>query len=132
MDKNNLNISKVETFLNSILDNVVSKNTFFGYQPTKEMIDASWSDMVFIELPNGMTDHEAYGQGTALVWLYARPLSSGRKNVAQMSKLETKLNEAIKNANHPIYSISRRSTYTDYDASINWHCNAVEIIVKVF
>lgn len=127
-----MNISKVETFLNDILDNVVSQNTFFGYQPTKEMIDSSWSDMVFVEIPNGINDYEGYGQGTALVWLYARPLSSGRKNVAQMSKLETKLNEVIKNTSHPIYSISRRATYTDYDTNIDWHCNAVEIIVKVF
>lgn len=132
MDKDNMNISKVETFLNSILDNVVSQNTFFGYQPTREMIDSSWMDMVFVEIPNGINDYEGYGQGTALVWLYARPLSSGRKNVAQMSKLETNLNEAIKNASHPIYSVSRRATYTDYDANIDWHCNAVEIIVKVF
>ena len=132
MDKDNMNISKVETFLNSILDNVVSQNTFFGYQPTKEMIDSSWSDMVFVEIPNGINDYEGYGQGTALVWLYARPLSSGRKNVAQMSKLETKLNEVIKNTSHPIYSVSRRATYTDYDTNIDWHCNAVEIIVKVF
>lgn len=132
MDKDNMNISKVETFLNSILDNVVSQNTFFGYQPTKEMIDSSWSDMVFIEIPNGINDYEGYGQGTALVWLYARPLSSGRKNVAQMSKLETKLNEVIKNTSHPVYSVSRRATYTDYDTNINWHCNAVELIVKIF
>lgn len=132
MYKDNMNISKIETFLNGILDNVVSKNTFFGYPPEKESIDSSWQDFVFVEIPNGINDLEGYAKGTALVWLYARPQSSGRKNVAQMSKLETKLNEAIKNANHPIYSISRRSTYTDYDTSIDWHCNAVEIIVKVF
>lgn len=132
MYKDNMNISKVETFLNSILDNVVSKNTFFGYPPEKESIDSSWQDFVFVEIPNGINNLEGYAKGTALVWLYARPLSSGRKNVAKMSELETKLNEVIKNANHPIYSISRRSTYTDYDSSINWHCNAVEIIVKVF
>lgn len=131
MNKDNLNISKVETYLNSILDNVVSNNTFFGYLIDKQAIDASWQDMVLIEIPNGIQDYDGYGQGTVLVWLYSRPLSSGRKNVAKMSELEQKLNEAIANASSDAYSIRRRSTYTDYDTNINWHCNAVELIITV-
>lgn len=127
-----MNISKVETYLNSIFDNVISKNTFFGSMPEKETIESSWNDIVFVEMPNGIQDREAYGQGTALVWLYARPLANGSKNVKVMSVLETRLNEVIKNASSPIYSISRRATFTDYDTNINWHCNAVEIVVKVF
>lgn len=132
MNKDNMNISKVETYLNSIFDNVISKNTFFGSMPEKETIESSWNDIVFVEMPNGIQDREAYGQGTVLVWLYARPLANGSKNVKVMSVLETKLNEVIKNASSPIYSISRRATFTDYDTNINWHCNAVEIVVKVF
>lgn len=127
-----MNISKVETYLNSIFDNVISKNTFFGSMPEKETIESSWNDIVFVEMPNGIQDREAYGQGTVLVWLYARPLANGSKNVKVMSVLETKLNEVIKNASSPIYSISRRATFTNYDTNINWHCNAVEIVVKVF
>lgn len=127
-----MNISKVETYLNSIFDNVISKNTFFGSMPEKETIESSWNDIVFVEMPNGIQDREAYGQGTVLVWLYARPHANGAKNVKVMSALETKLNEVIKNASSPIYSISRRATFTDYDTNINWHCNAVEIVVKVF
>lgn len=122
----------VEDYLNRIFDNVVSKNTFFGALPEKETLDASWMDMVFIEIPNGIEDREAFGQGTVLVWLYARPLASGRKNVAKMNELEMRLNEVLASESDPIYSISRRSTYTDYDANIGWHCNAVELIVKVF
>lgn len=131
MNRDNMNISKVETYLNSILDNVVSSNTFFGYLPEKELIDQSWTDMVYVEIPNGIEDYDAYGQGTILVWLYARPLSSGRKNVAQMSQLERRLNEVISNAVSPYYTIARRSTYTDYDTEIKWHCNAVELIITV-
>lgn len=132
MDENKMNISMIEDYLNSIFDNVVSKNTFFGSMPEKGTIDTSWNDMVFIEIPNGIRDYDAYGQGTAIVWLYARPLSSGRKNVAKMNELETKLNEALAVASNPSYVLSRRATYTDYDTNINWHCNAVEIIVKVY
>ena len=121
----------VEDYLNRIFDNVVSKNTFFGALPEKQTIDASWTDMVFIEIPNGIEDREAFGQGTVLVWLYARPLASGRKNVAKMNELETNLNEAIQGAVSGRYSIARRSTYTDYDTNINWHCNAVELIITI-
>lgn len=132
MDANNLNISKIETYLNSILDNVVSKNTFFGYMPDASIVQSSnWSDICFVEFPNGIRDMDAYGQGTALVWLYARPLESGRKNVAKMSQLEQKLNEALESAQGDKYSIRRRLTYTDYDTEIKWHCNVIEIIITI-
>ena len=132
MNIDNLNISKIETYLNSIIDNTVSNNTFFGELITKETIQSDWTDMVVVEIPNGIEDRNAYGQGTVLVWLYAKPLSSGRKNVATMSKLETKLNEVIANSSNTSYSISRRMTYTDYNEEIDWHCNVVELIIKVF
>lgn len=127
-----MNISKVETFLNGVIDNKVSGNTFFGYMPDKSIIDASnWQDMVLVEIPNGIEDKDAFGQGTALVWLYARPLESGRKNVAKMSELEKKLNEAISGVSTKDYSIRRRSTYTSYDTNIKWHCNVVEILITI-
>lgn len=133
MNVNNLNISKIETYLNGILDNVVSNNTYFGYLPDASIVKSSdWQDMVMVEIPNGIRDMDAYGQGTILVWLYARPLESGRKNVAKMSELETKLNTVITNAKDKSYQISRRMTFTDYDTDIDWHCNVVEIILKVF
>lgn len=133
MNANNLNISKIETYLNGILDNVVSNNTYFGYLPDASIVKSSdWQDMVMVEIPNGIRDMDAYGQGTILVWLYARPLESGRKNVAKMSELETKLNTVIANAKDKNYQISRRMTFTDYDTDIDWHCNVVEIILKVF
>lgn len=132
MNKDNINISNVETYLNSIFDNVISANTFFGEMISQELIDAEWKDMVLVEIPNGINDFDAFGRGTVLVWLYARPLASGRKNVAVMSQLESRLNEVIANANDKNYVISRRLTYTDYDTDINWHCNVVEIILKVF
>lgn len=133
MNANNLNISKIETYLNGILDNVVSNNTYFGYLPDASIVKSSdWQDMVMVEIPNGIKDMDAYGQGTILVWLYARPLESGRKNVAKMSELETKLNAVITNAKDKSYQISRRMTFTDYNTDIDWHCNVVEIILKVF
>jgi hypothetical protein len=133
MNKDNINISKVETYLNSILDNVVSNNTFFGYRPDEAVIKSTdWQDMCVVEIPNGIHDYGAYGKGTVLVWLYARPLDSGRKNVSKMSQLETKLNEVIKEANDKTFHIDRRLTYTSYNKEIGWHCNVVELIIKVY
>ena len=132
MDANLLNISKIETYLNSIIDNVVSKNTFFGDIPEKATLNPSWEDMVFIEFPNGINDKNAYGEGVALVWLYVKPLASGRKNVKRMSEMEHTLNEVIASSSHPNYILTRLSTYTDFDTSIDWHCNAVEILVKIY
>ena len=133
MDANKMNISKIETYLNGILDNVVSNNTFFGYMPDASIVKSSdWQDMVMVEVPNGVRDMDAYGQGTILVWLYARPLESGRKNVAKMSVLEDRLNDVIANNKDKNYQISRRMTFTDYDTDIDWHCNVVELILKVF
>lgn len=133
MNKNNLNISKIETYLNSIIDNVVSNNTFFTALPEKETIDASdWKDMVLIDFPIGIKDLEAMGQGEVDIILYARPLESGRKNVAQMSVLETKLNEVIENARDKNYQLVKDDARSMYDTDINWHCNVITYILKVF
>jgi hypothetical protein len=97
----------------------------------KETIPDEWQDMVMIEMPEGIEDFDAFGQGVVLVWLYARPLSSGRKNVAKMSQLEKKLNTAIKTSIGSNYAIRRRGTYTDYDTDIKWHCNIVELLITI-
>ena len=133
MDSNKINISKIETFLNEKIDNVVSKNTFVGSKvPDKTAIPADWKDIVLIDIPNGVRDFEAYGQGTVLVSLFARPMESGRKNVAVLSKMEERLNEVIKSNTDKTYTLSRRLTYTGYDSDIDWHFNTIEVIIKVF
>lgn len=133
MDSNKINISKIETFLNEKIDNVVSKNTFVGSKvPDKTAIPADWKDMVLIDIPNGVRDFEAYGQGTVLVSLFARPMESGRKNVAVLSKMEESLNQVIKSNTDKTYTLSRRLTYTGYDSDIDWHFNTIEVIIKIF
>lgn len=133
MDSNKINISKIETFLNEKIDNVVSKNTFVGSKvPDKTAIPTDWKDIVLIDIPNGVRDFEAYGQGTVLVSLFARPMESGRKNVAVLSKMEESLNEVIKSNTDKTYTLSRRLTYTGYDSDIDWHFNTIEVIIKVF
>lgn len=132
MDKDKINISTVETFLNSLLYGTVSDNTFFGRTLDASVISASdWQDMVVVEIPNGISDRDAYGKGTALVWLYARPQASGRKNVEVMSRLEKKLNTVIKTASGNGYLVSKRLTYTSYNTEINWHCNVMELQLTI-
>lgn len=133
MHKDKLNISKIETYLNSILDNVVSKNTFFTTVPDVSVVKSSdWTDMVLVDLPVGIRDLEAYGRGEVDIVLYARPLESGKKNVAKMSELETKLNEAIANASSKEYQLIREDARSLYDTDIDWHCNVITFILKVF
>lgn len=130
MNKNNINISMIENYLFSILDNVVSNNTFVGTLPTT--IDAKWNDMVLIDCSNSVYDIDAMGKTTVLIWLYAKPNSIGTKNVATMAQLETKLNEVIQSANNQNYQINRRFTYQDFDNDRKWHCNIVELNLQIF
>lgn len=133
MNKDNLNISKIETYLNSILDGVVSENTFFTTYPSVSIVQSSdWQDMVLVDIPGGVKDMEAMGQGYIFIGLYARPFESGKKNVGKMAELEEKLNEVIANASNKNYMLSRNDTHSTYDEDIDWHCNVVELIIKVF
>lgn len=130
MNIDNLNISKIESYLYSIIDNKVSANTYAGTLP--DTIQSEWTDMCLIDLGAEIKDKDAYGVGAVLVWLYARPLANGAKNVAKMSELESKLNEVIEGANDSIYHINRRATYSDYDSERKWHCNIVELNLRIF
>ena len=67
------------------------------------------------------------GKGTVLIWLYAKPLSNGQKNVKLMDELELGLNKAISQADSKIYRINRGNVYCDYDSTRRWHCNIVEL-----
>lgn len=129
MVKKSINVSEIETYLHSIIDNVVSANTYAGTLP--DTIQSSWNDMCLIDVGNNISDFDAYGYGIVHILLYARPLQTGAKNVAVMSQLEERLNEVISNASHPNYAISRRTTYTDYDATRKWHCNIIALNLTI-
>ena len=132
MSKENLNISKIETYLNSIVDGVVSNNTYFTTLPDKSVIDSSdWSDIVLIDFPMGIKDFDAYGRGEVDIVLYARPFGSGKKNVPKMAELEEKLNEAISNAPITNYALRRDDVHSAYDTDIKWHCNVYTYIIQV-
>lgn len=130
MDKNKTNISKIETYLHGIFDGVVSEHTYVGTLP--DTIQSAWNDMCLIEIANGISDMDAYGRGSVLVWLYARPLTNGSKNVPLLSQLEQRLLKAVDEAKSDTYQISRRSMYQDYDTTRNWHCNIVTLNLSIY
>lgn len=130
MDKNLQNISKIESFFNQLLDGKVSENTFFTNLPIS--IDDSWKDMVLVDIPYSVSDRDAYGYGTVLIYIYVKPYSNGQKDVARMSELEQLLQKAIESASSDHYSITRGSCYADYDDTRNLHCNIYEIKLLIF
>lgn len=130
MDKNNMNISRIETYLHGIINKAVSAHTYAGTLP--DTIKASWNDMVLIDCANRVSDLGGYGESVVLVWLYARPFANGTKNVPLMEELETRLNDVIQaNSNNGTYGITRRNTYSDYDPDRKWHCNIVELNILI-
>lgn len=129
MNKNNLNISNIEVFLYSIIKDNVSANTYASTFP--DTINSSWNDMCLIDCSSAITDLDALGGGVILIWLYAKPLANGSKNVAKMQELEQRLNSVIENTYDKNYQIKRRNTYTDYDADRKWHCNIVELNIVI-
>jgi hypothetical protein len=130
MIKDIINISKIESYLHSIIDNNVSENTFVGTLPST--VQSSWNDMCLIDVGNIITDLNAYGRGVIHVLLYAKPLSDGSKNVAVMSKLEQALNEVIETQQSQTYQINRRTTYAEYDTERKWHCNIVALNILIY
>lgn len=129
MDKNNMNISNVEEYIYQLIRNKVSKHIFPSLPDT---IDSRWNDMCWIDCGNGFQDFDAFGKGTILIWLYAKPREDGSKNVTTMSKLEKNLNDAIAQSKSKIYQINRGKTYCDFDATRGWHCNIVELNILIF
>ena len=117
MNIEKLNISNIETYLHSIMNGIVSEHTYAGTLP--DTMQSEWNDMCLIDCGNKLYDLDAYGQGTILIWLYARPRSNGTKNVATMSQSNSE------------YVITRGHTYTDYDTTRQWHCNIVELNILI-
>ena len=126
----NFNISKIESYLYSILNGVVSDHTFVGTLP--DTIDDSWDDMCLIDCSNTVVDEDARATGIVFVSMYARPNHDGTKNVPKMSSLEVKLNEVIRAAYDKNYRISRAGTYADYDTNRNWHYNTAQLNILIF
>lgn len=130
MINDNLNISTIETYLDKIIKGKVSKNVFAGTLPNT--IDDTVKDLVLIDCGNAINDLDAYGKGTVNVYLYAHPTANGRKNVAQLSKMEKAMNAVLDGASDNRYALAQLYKATDYDSALNWHyiIVALNLIIK--
>lgn len=129
MDKNRINLSKIETFFDSILDGRVSENTFFAELPMA--FKEEWTEAVLVDCNSAIVDWDAYGRGTVRVWLYVPPMSSGAKNVKKFSQLEAKLNATIEESDDPVYRIERRGIWTGYDRERTLFFNVIEVSLTI-
>lgn len=128
MNKSNLNISNIENYLFTLFDNVVSNNTFIGTLPNT--IDSSWTDMVLIDLAF-VNDLYAYGRGIVNVFLYAKPIGNGIKNVKTLFEMESKLNDVINGCDGTNMMITKIDTDADYDDLVKWHFNVVRLNLTI-
>lgn len=126
----NMNISQVETYIDSLVNLTVSEHTFVGKLP--DTIASSWNDMLLIDCGNGVIDLDAYGSGTVLLFTYARPRSNGTKNVTKLKAMDEAVNRVLEaqDSSAPYY-LYRRKTYSDYDSARNWHCNIITLGITV-
>lgn len=130
MDKGKLNISNIENMLFVMFDNKVSDNTFIGTLP--DTIDASWSDMMLIDLGSSVSDLDAMGRCIVHIFLYAKPLSNGAKNVRVMSELEDRFNMVLENNVNKTYQISHAYDDSGYDKERRWHFNIKALNLLIF
>lgn len=127
---NNLNISSIETYLDKIIKGKVSKTVYAGTLPNA--ISDDTKDLVLIDCGNAINDLSSHGKGTLNIFLYAHPTANGRKNVAQLSKMEKAFATVLDTASDERYCLTQLYKTSDYDTALNWHYIVVglNIIVK--
>lgn len=126
---NNANTSMIENFLYKILKGKVSKEIYISTRPST--INEDLDDFVVVDCDLPIIDRGSQSIATVYIFLYARPLANGTKNVAKLAKMEQALNSVIDTCSDKAYSIVRHANGADYDSGINWHNNFVHLIVKV-
>lgn len=129
MTNDNLNISSIETYLDSIIKGKVSKNVFAGTLPNT--LEDTVKDLVLIDCGNTISDLDAYGKGTLNIFLYAKPTANGRKNVAQLSKMEKSFANVIDTAADERYTLTQLYKASDYDTALNWHYIVVALNIVI-
>lgn len=126
MNADKKNISRIEDYFHFLLQEM--DNVYFGTLPTPS---SEWETMVLVDCANAISDFDAFGNGTVLVYLYAKPIGE-KKNTAALNKLEEKLNERLKTYKSPDgYSSSIQWKEADYDETKRLHCVVVAINILI-
>lgn len=120
------NISKLEDYFFCLLEGM--DNVYFGTLPTPK---SEWETMVLVDCANTINDFDAYGNGTVLVYLYAKP-NGEVKNSAALGRLEEQLNQRLKTYKSPDgYSASIQWKESDYDDTKRLHYVVVAMNILI-
>lgn len=130
MNRENLNISNIETFLYGLISGEVSENTYVGTLP--DTTKSAWNDMVLIDMGTGISDLTAMGRGVINVFLYSKPRADGSKNVNVMSGLEQRLDEVVRSTRDENYCINVSYRDTGFDNARKWHYTIVALNLMIF
>ena len=126
---NRMSTSAMETFFDKLLRGVISDHIFFEELPVS--ISESWKDFIVVDCLNPFIDHDAYGKGTVLIYLYAKQNSFGTKNVKRLAEMEKKLNQAILDNDDPYYNVTRRGMYSNYNAVNDIYYNVIQLTIII-
>lgn len=118
-------VSRIEEFFDGLFRGTLTDNLFFGEIPTS--LKKDWKNLVVVDTGNPVLDHDAYAQGTVLVCLFCPPKAGGQKDFAEMARLEKTLNELIVNSKDEHYIISKRASYSSYDAVNDMFLNVFQV-----
>lgn len=123
-------ISKIESFFCDLLGKKLSDNVFFSELPAP--LNGTWETMVVVDCGDAIENKDAYGTGTVLVWMYARPRGDGSKDVAAIHKMETALRECINSNSSKDYYVSFRRNYSGYDQqrSLFYNIAALDLLTN--
>lgn len=113
-----------------LFDNKVSNNTYIGTLP--DTIDSTWQDMVLIDFGTNVNDLDAMGRCIVHIFLYAKPLANGSKNVKVMADLEDKFNAVMETQSDKTYQLNHAYDDSDYDKDRKWHFNIKALNLMIF
>lgn len=128
MEQKHKRVSRIENYLSMLLTKAgISENLFIGNMPAT--MSSGWSDMVLIDVLQSK-DYDAYAEGTANIFLYAKALDSlSRKPMRKLDAMEQALQDALDSANDKHYVVSVNWRDSDYDENRNYYYNVVNINV---
>lgn len=128
MEQKHKRVSRIENYLSMLLTKAgISENLFIGNMPAT--MSSGWSDMVLIDVLQSK-DYDAYAEGTANIFLYAKALDSlSRKPMRKLDMMEQALQDALDSANDKHYVVSVNWRDSDYDENRNYYYNVVNINV---
>jgi hypothetical protein len=126
MIREEMTITNIHDFLWTLFTSDLLPNKYFDDLPATN----DFQSAMVIDLSNSISDMNAYGQGSFLIFLYAKPLESGMRN-GLLGKMEKEVLRLIDENSDPTYSMSKRYSYSDYDAARNLHMTILEVNILI-